>query len=833
MDTDYTAWYELHYPELSGYGLWLRGGELNTCALQDFYANTYRILITRLSTYRDTAESFTHKLLYQIATSVQGVFADLAFLPPPRDVAVFDRDAVPWLLGTSTKHAACDFHMIAFSNSVVQELINLPHMLRKSGIPIGKKQRMELGGIPLLILGGANALNTASLLSDDPMVDGIFVGEDQECIRKLFAITSSLRRASKRDILEELQSVEGFFQPDVRKRTRKKNSQQLAHNDLMAAAPVMYDEDQLGKGNLQISEGCPCFCSFCAEGWSRKPYRELPLSVLEDGARIMKATMGLDSIELYSFNFNMHREFYPLLWRMRHLFNSIGLKSQRFDFLADDPELAGILHAANKSSITCGLEGISSRLRAYLHKSLDEKKLHTALNALLRAPIRELKLFLIATGLENEQDYDEFRELLSFINTTLVSSGRRPRIILSMTPLVRFPYTPLQNDPAPDIHSYLQTIGQIERITKSNRFEFRTSADLSMYIVSQILSRAHTPLIMEILWETAEETGFVFYEEYPTTFLDLFKEKLELQGLQWEELLSGRYWNDEHKVPVELNVDSLFLSRLYERSRKFQDEGYCLGAIGREGECKGCGACETIDTRSGIEAQRRRSPFSSEELKKVIREQRNATRSLIFKVSIDECRRGIPRKAFGVALARALMLCEPQLIDGYRGYGGSYLDSILQSAWVSGDDLITLKWYEQGLESFQRMLRDDAFIKRVNQQLACWGELQGISSQPVEQLTLSIVSSGPCTVTGYFQKNALKGTAIKIGDGVYRYDLTPQSLKKKLLLSLQIARREKEYVITIIPGQKFRYDEFSRMVFDVPAEYDRVRLRCSATLGYG
>ncbi|MBM4056589.1 MAG: hypothetical protein FJ264_18360, partial [Planctomycetes bacterium] len=50
----------------------------------------------------------------------------------------------------------------------------------------------------------------------------------------------------------------------------------------MESGPVWYDEEGLGTGSLQISNGCPCFCAFCAESWERKPYRERSLSKLLD-----------------------------------------------------------------------------------------------------------------------------------------------------------------------------------------------------------------------------------------------------------------------------------------------------------------------------------------------------------------------------------------------------------------------------------------------------------------------------------------------------------------------------------------------------------------------
>ena len=166
---NYSSWYERIYPHLSGYGLWLRGGEINTLAPSEFDARQFRCLITRLSTYRDTADSFTHKLLYQIASKIENVYPDLAYLPPPKDVDLFIAENVPWLLGTTSKHEARDFGLIALSLSIVQELLNIAPMMKRSALPLGKRERMLDESIPLIILGGASALYTSALFNENPI----------------------------------------------------------------------------------------------------------------------------------------------------------------------------------------------------------------------------------------------------------------------------------------------------------------------------------------------------------------------------------------------------------------------------------------------------------------------------------------------------------------------------------------------------------------------------------------------------------------------------------------------------------------------------------------
>src|SRR4030042_1368893 len=97
---DHSKWYDTVYPLLSNYGLWLRGGEINTLPKEEYGLRPFRVLFTRLSTYKDVASSLTHSTLYQIAASIPDVFPDIAYLPPHNDAKIFERDNVPWILGT-------------------------------------------------------------------------------------------------------------------------------------------------------------------------------------------------------------------------------------------------------------------------------------------------------------------------------------------------------------------------------------------------------------------------------------------------------------------------------------------------------------------------------------------------------------------------------------------------------------------------------------------------------------------------------------------------------------------------------------------------------------
>jgi radical SAM superfamily enzyme YgiQ (UPF0313 family) len=815
---DYSSWYEKRYPALSGFGLWLRGGELNTVPASEFERRPFRVLIARLSTWRDTADSFTHKLLYQIVSRIDNTYPDLAYLPPPKDTPIFDAEGVPWLIGATSKREARDFSVLALSLSIVQELINIPVVLRKSGIPLSKKERLHDPACPLVILGGASALYTSALFNNDPPVDGIFIGDNAPTIQELFR-RCGLGGYSKDAVLAELRGVPGFFEPDRERSTEVFQSPELPGEQLLEQAPVLYANECIGKAHLQISEGCACSCSFCAESFGRKPYREFGPAVLREAAVRQKAAMGAHDVEVYSFNFSMHSGFYPLLRELSALFPSVGLKSQRIDSFAADPELANYLHAVGKTSITCGIEGISPRLRRYLNKGLDEADLQKGLRLLLSSPLRELKIFLIATGLENGDDYERFRELLAFIKETMSAAARSPRIIFSMTILVRFPWTPLEFEDAPDSSACQSVLDAAGRLVRAAGFEFRASSGVQDYWISQVLARADGPAIGNALRQAQEETGFVYYRAVPASFIHRFRIYFKDKGLNPDALLAGsppheraaKPWNALHTgVPADFLIKQL------------------VSAVRHLNSGEGVKFPELRVSRGP--AQR---PYTVDELRNELKKAKTQEADLAFRVRVGPALAGVPHAARSTALARALMLTDARLVEGYRGPGPSPLFDCRESDWVVGGDRCVLVWGHETAALLRTLMDNAAFIGRVNMVLDGWETLAGLAGRegaPVATVTFrSPFNFDP---SAYWKNKSLKLTLHKTAPGRISFSLSKESLKKKLIDACSAHETPRgTWCVVVKPGPRFDPEEFARTAFTLPSENEWVRISMIADLG--
>lgn len=820
-DLKYAQWYESVYPRLSGYGTWLRGGEINTLPADEYRRRQFRVLFARLSTYADVSASFTHQLLYQIAASLPDVFPDLAYLPPEKDAKIFSRDSIPWLLGTQTKFGPEKFQLIGFSNSIIQELLNIPGFLAASNIPLSRKQRLEREDVPLIILGGSNALFTSSIWGEDSWIDGIFIGQDYRCISDLLRLCARGHKDGKPklEILAQMRGVPGFYAADKPEKSAKAVLPKPGPDNIaiLANGIVPYNEENMGAGFLQISQGCRALCGFCAESWMRKPYFELEPPFLLEKALQSKAEMGLEKIDLYSFNFNLHTGIYRILWDCSRIFKNVGIKSQRFDMLALDPGMIEYQLAFGKSVFSCGLEGISPRMRCYLNKNLNEEALYRSLDLILRSKCRELKVFLLCTGLEDESDLGDFGIMLGILSRWRTEYGSKCRIIFSVTPLVRFPWTPLEFDKAFTAEAYQRIIRRIEEVILEHEFEARQAMDVKEYFISQVLARAAHSGVRKALLAALNGSGFVYYRRITGQFFELFRGELKRNGMAEDELLEGSSFDESLSKPwscLDTGIKKGLLWDIYRKNVLFQETG---------------------DARDKVNIEP--AEYTVEQYRLMSRKIREDERKLNFAVSVSERGRGVSRKYFGLALARALMKSDESLVPYFRSYVSSHWSKDQAGpAWICGEDVITLSWDKEAVPALEGKLRTREFMAKVNSYLDSRGCLKRIVGAGEAAFRLSVDSPFAFKGAGYFKRKFLRYELRKKEEGVYFLEFSKDSLKKKIMTFFSYALKNaggvKDYskvLIELVPGSKFNPEEFVKEAFAYPGENEWVRTRITAS----
>lgn len=851
----WAAWYERAWPQLSAGGVWLRGGELNTVPGAEWDRRPYRVLVARLSTYRDTAVSTSHLLIHAVLAGLDGIYPDPAWLPPPRDGELMAADGVPWLLGTQTKRGVREFDCLGVSLSVPQETINLAAMLLRSGIPVDRRERLDDASIPLVIAGGASVGAAAALYGANAGVDGIYVGGDPGAIATLFGRCRDgrARGLSKRKVLDLLRDIEGFVLPgeaaNPSTRSVAPQEAEAVFTVPASAMPVSYDPARTGIVTVPVTEGCRWKCSFCYESWLHPRYRSVPGGDIDARARELKAWAGAHRAELFSFNFDMHEDIRGIIDRLSARFDRLGLKSQRFDQLAGDPGLLELMHAVGKTSLTCGMEGISDRLRAYLNKRLDDAKLRRALAAIAAAPLRQVKVFLIATGRERDDDFAEFAALLAWFRDELAAQGRRPRVIFSITPLVHFPSTPLgfEAPPAPE-----RTARMVRRIAVTIRragFQVRAAARDPEAVVSQVLVSGRHPQATDgspgdaaatsqdaapgdagATWRAVVDAvrahGFVYYDAITAVFRDDFLARLTAAAPDEAgpvaappAVAPGTHVEAVRRVHA-LSLRGLDLPAGAEAPASRAGESRVQESRVQEPRAGRAGADDDGD--SAVPAIRRR-----------VLAARRDRREVVFNVNLGAAAAGLARGYVAAALGRAFMLADAELVDAYRGPGTSLWGTKDQPCRLVGHDRLGLLWTAAGAARVEaRWREDDGFVAAVNAVLSPWGRVLPAAVPAANRPSLVFAAPFPAAGPAWLAAQHLRYVQRRLPDGPgCCCEIARDSLRKKLVVDY--AQRDLPdggCEVEVVPGERFNPEAFCREAFLPPAPEDRARVSVRAKL---
>jgi hypothetical protein len=464
-------------------------------------------------------------------------------------------------------------------------------------------------------------------------------------------------------------------------------------------------------------------------------------------------------------------------------------------------------------------------MRNYLHKSLSKNDLEKSLTALISSPIRELKIFLIMTGLENQEDFDEFSALLSFIKQSMAASSRHLRVVLSATALVRFPLTPLEFEDAPLPAVLKSIVDTIRSLCETNEFEFRMSSSLTDYHVSQLLVRASDNRFFNALITATLRENFVFYRNIPHAFSQSFIDELAKAGIDTEKCLKSAKKSQKKTWHLfDSRVTNKFIAAQHANAANTNDIGYCLGSYDTNGSCKACGAC-TPEQKKPILAPRNKSTTSAIALKEKVKTWATDVCEVSVKVFIPLHMRGIPKPVLASALKSSIMTALPQTVPLFSAFTSSFFATSPVCNWITGNDVFTFRIKKQGFDFLQQKLNDKTIIEIINKKLEGRCTLLSISPQIPNDFTLAFSSPVAFTPENYFPRQGLTYTLKKDSGNKYTLEFSKQALKKNSIRKAWYGLGENgETKGELVVTAKFEIDEFIRQAFSFKNENDLVSI---------
>lgn len=774
-----------------------------------------RVLIVRLSPLHDVADSLPHLFLYhEVRRALPQAFIDFAFFPSAKERALLDRLGEPYLLGIQSLRPAGDFDLVLVSNAYTLELINLPYLLSRSGIPLFASQRGSEW--PPIILGGSNAMATQAIIraDGDSFVDGIFFGEGEglvgELVRGICLDHQEVRTLSER--------VTGLWAAGALRHVKKAVLRTPQAGMLPLEYPIL-NTPEVHAASLQITYGCPAFCAFCFEGYDRKPYRELPLGDILTAARQLKRMQGVEELALYSFNFNTHSEIFEMLLELHKIFDRVSLKSQRLDILHRTPGLLEAEIGADKREFSLGIEGISTRMRTWFHKSLDTEDIHALLERLFALRVRRIKLFYILSGHENDEDIIEFRRFLKWLKGLRLARDRSPRVIFSFGLLVRMPFTPLQYDRLfLEEVEWKRLIGQVKSACDTNGFEFRLAFDWPAYCVTQVLALGGYWLVEPV--RSLAEAGYFFDTTLPAEYWSALRKWMEEHG-HWNAAFLGEKQPD-YPFAMEFvtsNIPPAFLYRKYQEARRGIDSGYCLGE--GNGRCLGCAACPDEAQRQAIVTHSIRPPDTEAALHSVpgyttrlseVMNRKHRLQARYFIVRIEPWLSGVRPEFLNAFVFRGLLMLYPELVSNLLTVRES-LFTVAPNAgrfpgW-SGETVFAFRAWD--MTSLEQMLTGGCSTEGFELIGPAEGFTPGAFSRLEVELRLCAGSfSEPRARLEQYLRSVYLAYTLRKEGNEYRFELPPKSLKKKVLFGGSFELNDEGFYARLEIGPKFDVKAFLR-----------------------
>lgn len=385
---------------------------------------------------------------------------DVAYLPTKKDIELYDKCNMPYAIGEISHLDASHFDMVGFSVAVLHEVLTVPVIMKSfqrcdKPIPLTWTERKDLplGEVPIFMCGGITASHGDIMFGE--LGDGRQAYLDMMCLgicdstKWVCQDLLTTEASTNQEFIEECLKYPSTYHPQAYKVVYKDNLI-VENTKINPKAPDFvhpyypkFIPNRLGVGRtiirsfgsnagdtqIQLSESCTGgrgTCNFCAEGNYSGAWQEDSIENIKKHALETKKWTAAVSCKPLSFNCNHMKDFTNLIYVLNETFPKVTYINMRLEELAQDTEAISMMRYTGASRLSAPIEGLSERIRnGFLNKNLSTESIEKLLHFMVGQRVTDIKVGLVWTGFENEEDWKEMRGLVSRLKSEAASLNRK------------------------------------------------------------------------------------------------------------------------------------------------------------------------------------------------------------------------------------------------------------------------------------------------------------------------------------------------------------------------------------------------------------------------